>query len=141
MTENEIAQRGRGVRASCSEDGDGPCEPIMNPWQIIGFKGTAEAAGYLTATQVQSMYRAASRSVHPDRNPDKEAHAQFMQLQGAKDFILDKLERDDMAGLLAAARSHLRPAAADPDPDTDTPGVCAMQRRFQALFYSEARVQ
>jgi curved DNA-binding protein CbpA len=52
-------------------------------YRIIGLQPAA------TLSEVKSAYRKKASALHPDRNPDVRAHAEFQELQEAYEVLSD----------------------------------------------------
>lgn len=83
----KTARKGEAGSASIKDKQEESQADKYDPYAILGIPHEA------TDAMIKSAYRKASLKVHPDRNPDPEAAAQFRELTKAKEFLLNPLKR------------------------------------------------
>mmetsp|Transcript_82309 Transcript_82309/g.156500 ORF Transcript_82309/g.156500 Transcript_82309/m.156500 type:complete len:637 (-) Transcript_82309:13-1923(-) len=84
------AEADSGSSKGIQDDGESKSVSQAEKWDPYKVLGIPHEA---TDAMIKSAYRKASLKVHPDRNPDPEAAAQFRELTRAKDFLLNPLKR------------------------------------------------
>jgi curved DNA-binding protein CbpA len=71
---------------------------MKNYYHILGIESNA------SEDEIRSAFRSKAKELHPDVNPDPDAHAQFMECQQAYSFLLDHTQRHNYNSMLNAEK-------------------------------------